>query len=196
MNEAGNLLEKIKSKDKKIRYQALEEVMELSRSKKSKQKIELLKILQEKASAENWEERYIAMYALSRFMWRSGRFEDFQCAYQKVLESLEDEDGRVRIAAFNALEHFRGFFIAYVYGGLNHFNKNDLVKLWLDSLISLWDKTKGLKPGKKQYFLMRCVDTLFRPDMEGHLNNKEGRKYLEIWNKLQELEEEYSERAY
>ena len=127
-------------------------------------------------------------------MWKNSKFEDFQKAYSTVLRLLEDQDGRVRIAAFNALEHFRGFFIMYVYGGLNHFNQEDIVQLWIDSLISLWDKTKDLKEIKQQYFLMKCVDTLFRPDMEGYLNKKEYQKYIGIWDKLQELNNEYNEK--
>ena len=196
MNEVNNLIERIKSIDKKVRNKALELVMKLSRSNKSKQKSEFLTILHNKAFSENWEERYISMYAISRFMWRSGKFEDFQKAYSNMLRLLEDQDGRVRIAAFNALEHFRGFFIVFAFGELNHFDKKEMIKLWLDSLILLWDKTKTINQGKQQYFMMKCVDALFRPDMEEYLNGKESKKYIEIWKKLQELNEEYNERKY
>ena len=196
MNEINTLIEEIKSKDPKVRYKALEEIMKLSRSNKSKQKKELLDILHKKASSSSWEERYVSMYAISRVMWRSGKFEDFQKAYYDVLRLLEDEDGRVRMAAFNALESFRGFFVMHVYGGLNHFNKEEIVKQWITSLISLWDKTKSSEQEKQQYFLMKCVDTLFRPDMEEYLSKKERCKYMEIWEKLQELNEEYNERGY
>ncbi|HIH11116.1 TPA: hypothetical protein HA241_02925 [Candidatus Woesearchaeota archaeon] len=193
MNEVNALIQRIKSNDKKVRYQALEQVMKLSRSNKRKQKAVFLSVLHEKALSEKWEERYISMYTISRFMWKNGCFDDFKETYNYVLKLLEDQDGRVRIAAFNALENFRGFFIACVYGGLTNFPEKDIVKLWLDSLILLWDKTKSIKEGKQQYFLMKCVDTLFRPDMESYLNNKEYKKYMEIWEKLQELNEEYDE---
>ena len=46
-----------------------------------------------------------------------------------------------------------------------------------------------MEKGKKQYHLMKCVDALFRPDMEDYLSEKEYRKYNEIWDKLQEIEE-------
>ena len=196
VGEVNKLIERIKSKDQKIRYKALEEITKLSRSNKSKQKTELLKKLHEKVLSEDWEERYISMYTISRFMWRSGKFEDFQKAYSNVLKLLEDSDGRVRIAAFNALEHFRGYFITYTFGEIYHFDKKEMIKSWLDSLLSLWDKTKMLKSAKKQSFMMKCVDTLFRPDMEEYLSKKEYQQYMEIWEKLQELNEEYNERGY
>ena len=193
MSEILNVVYDLKSNDKKIRYKALDQIMEISRSNEINQKKELLKILHHQAKSADWNERYISMYATSRFMWGSGSFEDFKETYYSVLKLLEDEDGRVRIAAFNALEHFRGFFIAFAFGGLDHFDKNETVKLWLDSLILLWDKTKVLEEGKRQCFMMKCVDTLFRPDMEGYLNRGYYRKYMEIWDRLQELEKEYNE---
>ena len=113
--------------------------------------------------------------------------------YHNVLKLLEDEGGRVRVSAFNALEHFRSFFITFAFGGYNHFDEKEIVKLWMNSLFLLWDKTKSMEKGKKQYNLMKCVDALFRPDMEDYLNNKEYKKYDEIWNKLQEIEEIYNE---
>ena len=193
MNEISIIIANIKSKDKKLRYLALEEIMAISRSNKKKQKAQLLNSLNEKAKSRDWEERYVSMYGISRFMWRSGTFEDFKKTYYHVLKLLEDEDGRVRIAAFYALEHFRSFFIAFVFGGLNHFHKKDIAPLWLHSLIVLWEKTKAMDNGKQQYFLMKCIDTLFRSDMEEYLNDKEHRIYIEIWDKLQELENEYNE---
>ena len=78
MNEVNELIERIKSKDQKVRYQALELVVNLSRSNKRKKKRDLLNILHAKASSEHWEERYVSMYAISRFMWRNEKFEDFQ----------------------------------------------------------------------------------------------------------------------
>lgn len=193
MEHINKFIENIKSKDKKVRYKALDEIMKLSRSNKRKQKTELLKILNEKSFSKNWEERYISMYGISRYMWRKGKFEDLKQTYNNVLRLLEDEDGRVRIAAFNALEHFRGFFFSFVLGAYTKFDEKEVVKLWMGSLFLLWDKTKSMKRGKKHYHLMKCVDTLFRPDMEDYLNNKEFRKYCEIWDKLQEVEEIYNE---
>ena len=40
---------------------------------------------------------------------------------------------------------------------------------------------------------MKCIDTLFRPDMEEDLSKKYYKKYKEIWDKLQEIEERYNE---
>ena len=190
--DIANIVQNIKSNDKIVRYKALDQVMDISRSNKVKHKAELLELLHQKAISTDWNERYISMYAISRFMWGLNQFEDFKKTYSYVLKLLEDEDCRVRIAAVNALENFRGLFIAYVYGGLNHFPEKDIVKLWLDSLILLWDKTKNTKQRKQQYFMMKCVDTLFRSDLEGYLNNNEYKKYMEIWDKLQELKEEYN----
>ncbi len=90
--------------------------MKLSRSNKSKQKSEFLNILQNKAFSENWEERYISIYAVSRFWWRSGKFEDFQKAYSNVLRLLEDETAR-RIASVKLTEN--------IYSIPKNFNKND-----------------------------------------------------------------------
>ena len=163
------------------------------KTRKVKQKAELLKILNEKSFSAEWEERYISMYGISRYMWRGGKFESLKKTYHNVVRLLEDEDSRVRVAAFNALEHFRSFFIWFVYGGYPNFDEKEIVKLWMDSLFLLWDKTKSMEKSKKQYHLMKCVDTLFRPDMEEYLNNKEYKKYNEIWNKLQEIGEIYNE---
>ena len=63
---------------------------------------------------------------------------------------LEDEDGGVRVSAFNALEHFRNFFITFAFGGYNPFDEKEIVKLWMNSLFLLWDKTKSLKKLKKE----------------------------------------------
>src|SRR3989344_4478360 len=90
MSETNKLIEKVKSKDRKARYKALEEITKLSRSNKSRQKAELLKKLHEKASSSLWEERYFSMYAISRVMWKSGKLEDFQKSYSDVLKLLED----------------------------------------------------------------------------------------------------------
>ena len=195
MTEVNELIETITNKERKIRYKALERIGELSRSNKREKKEELLNVLHTKAASVNWEERYVSMYAISRYMWKNDTFQEFQRAYSNVLQLLEDEDGRVRVAAFNALERFREFFIAYMYGMLSDFNRKDVIKIWFDSLIRQWDKAKNTEQGKKQIFMMRCVDVLFRPDMEEHLNNKEYEKYVDIWDKLQELEIEYRERA-
>ena len=191
----GNIeiLDGLKSKDKKKRYKARDEIMKLSRSMKRKQKAELLNTLNEKSVSPDWEERYISMYGISRYMWRNGRFDDLGRTYANVLRLIEDDDGRVRAAARNALEHFRSFFTTFVYGSYNHFDEKKVVRLWLESLFLLWDRTKSMEEGKKQYHLIRCVDTLFRPDMEGYLTNKEYKKYREIWDKLQELDELYNE---
>lgn len=196
MDDINELIERIKSKDQKVRCKALEEITKLSKSNRRKQKAEMLRILPEKASSSSWEERYVAMYALSRIRWRSGKWEDFHRAYSNALRLLEDDNGRVRIAAFNVLEHFRGYFIACTFGEMDHFDKKEMVKLWLDSLLSLWDKTKRLESGKTQSFMMKCVDTLFRPDMEEYLSKKEYQQYMEIWEKIRELNEEYNERGY
>ncbi len=55
MEQLTSFINKIKSKDKKIRYKALDEIMKLSRSRKIKQKTEILKILNEKSFSEEWE---------------------------------------------------------------------------------------------------------------------------------------------
>jgi len=125
-------------------------------------------------------------------MWHSGKFEDFKKTYKNVLRLLEDEDGRVRVTAFNALEQFRGFFITFTFGGNNHFEEKLIVKLWMGSLFLLWEKTKSAE-GRLQYHLMKCTDALFRPDMEGYITNKEYRQYTDIWEQLQELNELYNE---
>ena len=193
MEYAVNIINRIKSKDKKTRYKALDEIMKLSRSRKRKQKAELLKILNEKSFSTEWEERYVSMYGISRYMWRNGKFADLKETYYNVLRLLEDENGRVRVASFNALGHFRSFFITFAFGGYSNFDEKEVIKLWMDSLFLLWDKTKSMEKGKKRYLLIKSVDTLFRPDREGYLNNKEYRKYNEIWDKLQEIEEIYNE---
>src|SRR3989344_9613370 len=135
MTEVNELIETITNKERKIRYKALERIGELSRSNKREKKEELLNVLHTKAASVNWEERYVSMYAISRYMWKNDTFQEFQRAYSNVLQLLEDEDGRVRIAAFNALERFREFFIAYMYGLLSDFNRKDVIKIWFDSLI-------------------------------------------------------------
>lgn len=112
MNTPLEIIEKIKSKDKKIRYKALDKVMELSRSNKNKQKEELLRILNGRVSSENWEERYVSMYALSRIMWKNGRFENFQRAYHDVLRLLEDKDGR-RLYKFSSSVAQGGYLYAH-----------------------------------------------------------------------------------
>ena len=104
MNNIFYLINSIKSKDKKTRYRALDDIMKLSRSKKIKQKTELLKVLNEKSLSKEWEERYVSMYGISRFKWKCGQFKDLKEVYQNVLRLLEDGDGRVRVAAFNALD--------------------------------------------------------------------------------------------
>ncbi len=190
MNEIEIVIKNIKSKDRKVRYAALEAITKLSNSK---QKQELLTILHEKAASNPWEDRYVAMYALSRFRWRSGTFADFSKTYQQVLHLLEDEDGRVRVTAFNALEHFRGYFIAFIFGEMKQFEQKEVASLWLNSLFSLWQKTKSIKDKKKKYFMMKCIDTLYRPDMEEYLSPQDYRKYMEIWKKLLELNEAYNE---
>ena len=193
MEYAVNIINRIKSKDRKIRYKALDEIMNLSRSRKRKQKAELLKILNEKSFSKDWEERYVAMYGISRFMWRSGKFDDLRKTYYNVLRLLEDDDGRVRVAAFNAMEHFRTFFTFFVYSDYSNFNEKEIVKLWTNSLFLLWDKTKSMEKSKRQRYLMKCVDNLFRSDMEEYLSKKEYKKYNEIWDKLQKIEEIYNE---
>lgn len=188
------LIENLKSKDKKIRYQVLNDIMKLSRSKKRIQKAELLKILNETSYSSNWEERYISMYALSRYMWRSGSFEEVKTAYNNVLRLLEDSDGRVRMAAKNALEHFSRWFTTYVFcGGYIHFNEKEVINLWMNSLFMLWEKTKQMDKGKRQEHMMRCVEILFRTDMDELLTPTQLKKYDEIWNKIQELDNEYNE---
>jgi hypothetical protein len=165
----------------------------LSRSRKYKQKQNLLDLVNKKSFSSNWEERYVSMYALSRYMWRSGKFEDLKETYSNVLRLLEDQDGRVGVAARNALEHFRSFFTMHAFGGYSHFNEKEIVNLWIDSLFLLWDKTKNMEEGKKQYRMMRCVKTLFRTDMEAYLTRPQLKKYDEIWDKIQELNELYNE---
>ena len=193
MNKLLKIVNNIKSKDKKLRYKALEGITHISRSRKIKQKIEILKILNEKSFSLRWEEKYISMYALSRFMWRGGKFKDLKQAYHNVIRLLEDNDGRVRMAAFNALVHFRSFFVMFAYGAYSDFDEKEIVKLWTDSLFLLWDKTKSIEKSKKQQYLMKCIDTLFIPDMEDYLSKKDYKKYKEIWDKLQEIEEIYNE---
>ncbi|MFH1641914.1 MAG: hypothetical protein ABIC04_03360 [Nanoarchaeota archaeon] len=194
MSEVLKLVNTIKSKDKKERYKALDSIMWLSRSRKAKQKAELLKILNEKSFSDDWEKKYIAMYGISRVRWRFGKFDELKKAYKNVLRLLEDSDGRVRVAALNALDrNFKGFFISFELGECEKFSKEEIVKLWMDSLFFLWDKTKTETNYKIQYHLMRCVDVLFRPDMNCYLNAKEYSKYKEVWAQIQELNELYNE---
>lgn len=193
MKSVTTLINRIKNKDRKIRCKALDDIMMLSRSQKRKQKTELLKILNHKSFSPECEERYVSMYGVSRYMWRGGKFEDLKQTYSNVIRLLEDNDGRVRVAAFNALEHFRTFFTTFAFGADIKFDKKEIIKLWTDSLFLLWEKIKSMEKGHRQRFLMKCVDRLFRPDMEEYLNKKEYRKYSEIWNKLQEIEEVYNE---
>ena len=147
MEQLTSLINRIKSKDRKARYKVLDQIMELSRSKKIKQKAELLKILNEKSFSTEWEERYVSMYGISRFMWRNGKFVDLKETYDNVLRLLEDENDRVRLAAFNALEHFRTFFTFFVYRGYNNFRSYSTVTTFakffgksisLPSLSAMW----------------------------------------------------------
>ena len=194
MNETLNLINSIRSKDKRERYKALDEIRDLSRSRKTNQKTELLKILNDKSFSDDWEDRYISMYGISRIRWRFNRFEELKKAYKNALRLLEDKDGRVRIAAFNALDRsFISFFISFEIDRLEKFDEKEVVKLWMSSLFSLWDKTKAETNYKIQYHLMRCVDTLFRPDMDCYLNDEEYVKYKEIWEQVQELDGLYNE---
>ena len=124
------------------------------RSRKRKQKAELLKILNKKSFSTEWEERYFSMYGISRYMWRGGKFNDLKNTYQNVLRLLEE----------------------FVYGVYSNFDDKEIVKLWMDSFFLLWDKIKSMEKSKKQHHLMKCVENLFRSDMEEYLSKKDYRE--------------------
>lgn len=193
LKNSGGLLADLLHEDKNTRYAALDAIRKIACSRNMKQKSELLKALNEKSHSGLWEDRYVSMYGISRYMWHIGKIEDLKETYSNVVRLVADEEGRVRIAAFNALEHFRGFFVSFVYGGFGHFEEKAIVRLWMDSLFLLWDKVTSTEEGKLQQHLLKCVERLYRPDLEEYLTKKEREKYNAIWHKLQELNALYDE---
>ncbi len=187
-----SLINSLKSKDKKARCRALDSILKLSRSNKTKWKKEFLNLILSKSTADGWEERYIAMYAISRFYRKNWDFEEFKKQFLNVLNLTEDKDGRVRIAAKNALEHFRTSFLLFCWGEWGA-NEKELVELWKQSLFSLWERIDSLEEGRMQLHLIECIKILFQNDMEAYLSRKDFNKYHEIWDNLMELDEKYYE---
>lgn len=68
------LIENLKSKDKKIRYHVLNDIMKLFRSKKRTQKAELLKILNEKNFNEMEKRLLYQVMEVSKSMIESFKF--------------------------------------------------------------------------------------------------------------------------
>lgn len=190
--DARSLINALKSKDKKTRYRTLDTIVKLSRSNKITWKREFLSLVLSKSSSDDWEERYIAMYAISRFYHRKWDIEEFKKQFLNVLKLIEDKDGRVRIVARNALEHFRTNFLWFCWGEWKT-NEKELVELWKESLFSLWGKIASLEEGKLQLHLLRCIKALYQHDMEAYLSKKDFGKFQEIWDKINELDERYYE---
>lgn len=189
------LIDSLKSKDKKMRYRVLDAILKLSRSNKKALKEDFLNLILLKSNAQDWEERYIAMYAISRFYKKDWDFERFRSQFLNTLNLIEDTDGRVRIAARHVLEHFRTNFLLFTWGGWDT-DEQKIVELWAGSLFSLWEKIKSIEEGKMQLHLLQCIKILYQHDMDDYLNNKDYRKYKEIWKKVNELDELYFEHGY
>ncbi len=182
----------LKSKDKKIRYKALDKILEFSRSKKTTWKKEFFKSVLLKSSSKDWKERYAVMYAISRFIRKNWDFEEFKKQFLNILRLIEDIDGRVRIAVRNALEHFRTSFLFYCWGEWK-VDENELLPLWKSSLFSLGEKAIRTDNGKMQAHMIQCVKILFQNDLEDCLNKSDHNKYKSLWNKINELDEFYYE---
>jgi len=182
----------LKSKDKKIRYKALDTILKFSRSNKTSWKKEFIESVLLKSSSKDWEDRYVVMYAISRFYRRDWKFEDFKKQFLNVLRLLEDADGRVRIAARNALEHFRTSFLLFIFGQWKTDSKQ-IVDLWRDSLFLLWEKIDAMGQGKMQLHLVQCIKIIYQHDMDAYLNKKDFERYEKIWNKVIELDDFYYE---
>jgi hypothetical protein len=190
--EVDSIFNALKSKDKKIRYRALDKILEFSRSNKTLWKKDFLNTVLLKSASKDWEERYLAMYAISRFMRKNWDFEDFKIQFLNIVLLLEDVDGRVRIAARNALEHFRTSFLFYGWGEWK-VDENKLLLLWKSSLFSLGAKVINMNNGKMQAHMVQCVKILFQNDLEDCLNTSDHKKYETLWNKINELDEMYYE---
>ena len=169
----------LKSKDKEIRYKSLDKILDLSRSNKISWKKEFLKSVLLKSSSKNWEKRYVAMYAISRFYRRNWEFEEFKSQFLKVLRLLEDADGRVRIAARNALEHFRTNFLLFVWGEWKT-NEKEIETLWTGSLFLLWEKIDAIDEEIMQMHIVQCIKLLYQHDMDAYLS-KNFKKYEQVW---------------
>ncbi len=190
--EAELLINSLKNKDKKLRYKTLDAILHLSRSNKHKLKKEFLRLILFKSVSDDWEERYVAMYALSRFYRRNWNLQEFKEQFLNVFRLIQDSDGRVRIAARNALEHFRSNFLYFVWGEWK-VDGAEVVTLWKESLYLLWEKIKATKKGKMQAYLVECIKILYQHDMDSYLDKKDFEKYSRIWDKVNELDEFYYE---
>ena len=82
---AEQLIDALKSKDKKVRYKVLDNIMKLSWSNKTTHKQEFLNLVLLKSDSKDWEERYVAMYAVSRFYRKNWDFEDFRKQFLNAL---------------------------------------------------------------------------------------------------------------
>ncbi len=189
---AEQLIDALKSKDKKVRYKVLDNIMKLSRSNKTTHKQEFLNLVLLKSDSKDWEERYVAMYAVSRFYRKNWDFKDFRKQFLNALRLIDDNDGRVRIAARNALEHFRTNFLLFTWGEWDTGEK-EIVDLWSDSLFSLWEKIRSLEEGKMQLHFIECIKILYQHDMDAYLNKQDYKKYQQIWEKVNELDNLYFE---
>ncbi|MBI2548789.1 hypothetical protein HYW21_05555 [Candidatus Woesearchaeota archaeon] len=186
------LIGALKSKDKKVRYKVLDNIMKLSRSNKTTHKQEFLNLVLLKSDSNDWEERYVAMYAVSRFYRKNWDFKDFRKQFLNALRLIDDNDGRVRIAARNALEHFRTNFLLFTWGEWDT-DEKEIVDLWSDSLFSLWEKIRSLEEGKMQLHFIECIKILYQHDMDAYLNKQDYKKYQQIWEKVNELDNLYYE---
>jgi hypothetical protein len=190
--ERESVFDALKSKDKKIRYDALDNILKLSRSNNTSWKKEFLNSVLLKSNSTDWEERYVAMYAISRFMKKNWDFQEFKCQFLNVLQLIEDMDGRVRIAARNALEHLRTNLLFYSWGEWK-VDSYEIIPLWKNALFLLGEKAILMNNGKMQAHLVQCVKTLFQNDLEESLNKSDHKRYEELWRKICELDEYYYE---
>jgi len=187
---AESLINALKSKDKKIRYKTLDTILQLSHSNKSRWKDCFLNLILSKSVSEDWEDRYVAIYAISRFYQKNWDFEKFKKQFLNAVKLIEDKDGRVRIAARNALEHFRLNFLYFSWGEWK-VDKKKIVELWKESLYSLWEKIDATEEDKIKVHLVECIRILCQHYMDEYLTKKDFEKYLQIWNTVNELDERY-----
>ena len=180
----------VKDKNKKVRHTALENITLFSRSNNVKWKKSFLELILLKSNSSDWEERYVAMYALSRFMTKNWDFEDFKKQFLNTLRLLEDSDGRVRIAARTSLEHLRMSFLLFIFGQWKTDGK-ELVELWKNALFETWKKIEDLGEGKMQAHLLQCSKILYQHDMDAYLNKEDFKKYEHIGNNIRALDDFY-----
>jgi hypothetical protein len=185
-----DLFNALKSKDKKTRYFALDEIMKLSRSNKTLLKNDFLKRVLSKSSSLDWEERYVAMYAVSRFYLQNWEFDQFKMHFLNALKLNEDADGRVRVAAKNTLDHFRTS-IMLLRLGIWKTNDEKIIRLWKDSLFALWEKIVPMEKGKLQLHLIECIKIFYLCGLEGYLSGKDCHKYWQTWKEINELNQLY-----